>query len=76
MGKPEGVQIHRGDGTVLNCELIHRGVFDDGEDHWEVAGIEFHPEHGDFITVQEVPPKISISFRGPKWEPDEPIEEL
>jgi hypothetical protein len=64
MARPEGVQIRRGDGTVIDCELVHEGVDERGMDRWMIAGVEFHPEHGDQVYVQEIPPRTSLSVFG------------
>jgi hypothetical protein len=63
MGRPEGVQICRGDGTVIDCELIHEGTDEKGMDQWSIAGVEFHPEHGDTIHVAVMPPRTGLGFR-------------
>lgn len=65
MGKPRNVQIHRGDGSTLNCELVHAGISEDGMDHWDIVGVEFHPEQGDHLTADEIPPRTSLGFRMP-----------
>ena len=70
MARPEGVQIRRGDGSVLDCELIHEGPDEDGMDHWCIVGAEFHPERGDQIHMDVLPPRTSIGFRMPDWEDD------
>jgi len=66
MAKPENVQIHRPDGTVLNCELAHEGVDDEGMDHWVIANAVFHP--ADHVTIGVLPPKTSLGFAG---DPDD-----
>lgn len=61
MGKPVGVQIHRADGTVLNCELVNEGIDDEGMDCWVIANAVY--QHGDHVTVEQLPAMTGIGFR-------------
>lgn len=61
MGRPEGVQVVRGDsGEVIPCELVHEGVNEDGMDVWRVAGVTVRP-YLDQLKVAVLPPRTSIS---------------
>jgi hypothetical protein len=59
--KPTGVRVHRADGTVLNAELVHNGPDHEGLDNWLIANIDYRP--GDNVSIEELPPRTSISFR-------------
>jgi hypothetical protein len=59
--KPKNVRLHRADGTVLNCELFHQGVDDEGMDCWVIANADYRP--GDNVTMDELPGRTSVSFR-------------
>jgi hypothetical protein len=58
--KPEGVRLHRADGTVLDVELFHQGVDDEGLDVWVVANARHRP--GDRLTVETLPGRTAIEF--------------
>jgi len=57
--KPEGVTIHRADGTELNAELHYTGRDADGCHTWAVAGALLKP--GDRITCAVLPPRTAIT---------------
>lgn len=59
MAKPDGVRIIRTDGTELECELINRGISDEGVDVWEITGVTLRD--GDKIQCAVLPPKTSIT---------------
>jgi hypothetical protein len=59
--KPTGVRLHRKDGTVLNCELVCEGVDGEGMEQWRIANAVY--QHGDYITVEELPGMTSLGFR-------------
>jgi hypothetical protein len=61
--KPTGVRLHRADGSVINCELVHLGYDEEGMDNWEIAGVDYRP--GDHLTIEVMPAKTGISFRAP-----------
>jgi hypothetical protein len=71
INEPEGVQLHRGDGSIIDCELLHEGVDDEGMDQWLITGVEFHPEYGDTITIAVFPPRCGLEFQAPALKPDE-----
>ena len=62
---PINARIVRADGTELPCELTHYCTNDDGTDIWQAAGAEFHPERGDTIKVDLIPPRTGIRFNTP-----------
>jgi hypothetical protein len=59
-GGPVGVQLHRADGTVLNCELADEGVTAEGLHHWVIANAVYRL--GDKITCEVLPGRTSIGF--------------
>lgn len=61
MNGPEGVKLHRADGTVLDVELFDAGVDDEGMHVWEVANAVY--QLGDNLTVDVMPGRTSITFR-------------
>ena len=64
MAKPENVRIERPDGTMIPCELVHRGYdVDKDMDEWN-AVTEVPYRHGiDELHVDMWPPRTSISIR-------------
>jgi hypothetical protein len=64
--KPTGVRLHRADGTVLNCELVHKGVDGEGMDQWLIANAQYRD--GDQITVV-LPGMTGIGFRAADVQP-------
>jgi hypothetical protein len=62
--KPVGVQLRRRDGTVIDCELVHKGVDEQGMDLWLIANAIYQP--GDQITVEQMPAMTGIGFRAPR----------
>jgi len=64
MAKPEGVRIERPDGSVVPCELDHRG-YDEVEDmdNWDiVTEVTFRPNI-DKLCVDVFPPRTGLGFR-------------
>ena len=61
MAKPENVRIERPDGTIIPCELVHRGYdADKDRDEWD-AVTEVPYRHGiDELLVSRWPPRTSI----------------
>jgi hypothetical protein len=64
IGKPENVQVHRPDGTIIDCELVHEGIDDQGMDRWVIAGVDFNMGE-DHLTIGVMPARTSIGFRAP-----------
>lgn len=61
MAKPEGVRITRANGDVVNCELAHLGLNDEGMDTWAVCGVQFQPGK-DKLSIGLLPQKTAIEF--------------
>ena len=62
MGKPEGVRVHRTDTDEwVDCELIHKGVDDEGMDCWLIAGVVVRPDV-DEVLVAVMPAMTGIGF--------------
>lgn len=71
MNGPEGVQIHRADGTVLDAELFDEGVDREGMHNWRIANAVY--QIGDQVTCRLLPGRTSIGFtahvpRGTQFE--------
>ncbi len=62
MAKPKDVRIRRGDGSEINCDLIHRGI-EDGLDTWEIPGVIFNP-YTDKLLIGVLPAMTTIAFAG------------
>lgn len=58
--KPTNVQLHRADGTVVDCELVHQGLDENGFDQWLIAGVTYRP--GDRLTMDVLPARTGITF--------------
>ena len=66
MARPEGVRIDRPDGSVVPCELAHRG-YDPVEkmDNWDiVTDVTFRPGI-DKLRVDVFPPRTGLGFKMP-----------
>ena len=60
MAKPKGVKVHRADGQILQAELVHDGIAEDGCDHWVIASPQVDLDAGDQITCEELPARTSL----------------
>jgi len=58
--KPTDVKLHRANGTVINCELVHDGPNEDGVDEWSIVGVVYRP--GDHISVGILPARTGITI--------------
>jgi hypothetical protein len=67
MARPEGVRIERPDGTLVPCELHHRGYDPDEDmDNWDiVTEVAFRP-NVDKLLIAVFPPRTGLGFRV-KW---------
>jgi len=63
MSKPVNVRIHRGDtGIDVPCELMHKGMDEDGMDQWLIANATFRPGI-DTVLIGVLPPRTGIALQ-------------
>ena len=67
MAKPIGVKVHRRNGEVLDAELIHLGIAQNGLDEWVIASPQVDLTKGDHVSVEELPGLTTVTIPTPPF---------